>query len=96
MVGGGVDSRLEPRVVGPLAEPGARREMRGRERLRVDAAVSGRADRSESVEVGSQAVGIDAKDHGRDATRSASGAKRHRAGTETSHTRISATFTLLL
>ncbi len=68
VVGGTVDSRFEPRGVGPLAEPGARREMRGRERLPIDAAVGGRTDRSESVEVGSEAIGIDAKEHGGDAS----------------------------
>ena len=53
VVGGSIDSRLEPCGVGALEEPGARREMRCRERLSLDTAIGGRTDRSESVEVGS-------------------------------------------
>ena len=68
VIGGAVDPRLEPGGGGPLVEPGARREVRGRERLAIDAAVGGRADRGEGVEVGSEAIGIDAKEHGGDAS----------------------------
>ena len=42
--------------------------MRGRERLAIDAAVGRRADRGEGVEVGSEAIGVDAKQHGGDAS----------------------------
>ena len=68
VIGGAVDPRLETGVGGPLVEPGARSEVRGRERLAIDTAVGGRTDRAEGVEVGSEAIGIDANEHGGDAS----------------------------
>ena len=48
-------------------EPGARSEMRGRERLAIDTAVACRTNSAEGVEVSPEAIGIDAKEHGCDA-----------------------------
>ena len=80
VVGGAVDPRLEACGSGPLVEPGARGEVRGRERLAIDPAVGRRADRGEGVEVGSEAIGVDAKQHGGDA--SPASPWRHTADTE--------------
>ena len=78
VVGGAVDPRLEACGSGPLVEPGARGEVRGRERLAIDPAVGRRADRGEGVEVGSEAIGVDAKQHGGDASPDlSSGAASH-------------------
>jgi len=68
MVGSAVDPRLESSGSGPLVEPGAGAEVRGREGLAIDSAVGRRAHRGEGVEVGAESIGVDAKQHGGDAS----------------------------
>ena len=63
MVSGQINTGLEPRFSRPFVEPGARREMRLGERRTRDAAVGRGANLRQRVEIGTHAVGIDAKHH---------------------------------
>jgi hypothetical protein len=60
-------------------EPGARSEVGGRERLAIHPTVGRGADPGKGVEVGSEAIGVDAKQHGAMLTPIA---RRHTADTE--------------